>query len=331
MDNFSQMIGQDAVSSHLQQAIASGRISHAYIFSGSAGSGKRTMAELFARTLQCEEKGVNPCGKCHSCLQAISHNHPDIRIVTHEKPTVLSVDEIRRQLVSDIQIRPYQGPYKIYIIPDAELMAPEAQNALLKTIEEPPEYGVILLLTTNAGKLLETVRSRCVCLAMKPVPDAQVTEYLTKNLGVNARKAQFAAAFAQGALGRAIQISESGDFSLMVKSVLDLLLNIHSMSAADMAAAVRSAQTSWKLSIDDYLDVIAMWFRDVLVMKSTQDPNQVIFTGYLPDLKEQASHCTYNGIREIFAALEKAKQRLKANVSFSLTMELLYLTIRENS
>ena len=212
MDNFSQMIGQEAVSSHLQQAIAHDKVSHAYIFSGNKGSGKRTMAELFAKTLQCEKKGINPCGKCHSCRQADSHNHPDIRVVSHEKPTVLSVDEIRRQVVADIQIRPYQGPYKIYIIPDAELMAQEAQNALLKTIEEPPAYGVIILLTTDAGKLLETVRSRCVRLAMKPVPDTDIMEYLKKNMGVNARNARFAAAFAQGALGRGVQISGSEDF-----------------------------------------------------------------------------------------------------------------------
>ncbi|MGI5990237.1 MAG: DNA polymerase III subunit delta' [Lachnospiraceae bacterium] len=331
MDDFSQMIGQEAISSHLQQAIENDRVSHAYIFSGSKGSGKQTMAELFAKTLQCEKKGINPCGKCHSCVQADSHNHPDIRVVTHEKPTLISVDEIRRQVVSDIQIRPYQGPYKIYIIPDAELMAAEAQNALLKTIEEPPAYGVIMLLTTNVGTLLETVRSRCVILTMKPVPDDEVIDYLKSHLGVNERTAQFAAAFAQGALGRALQIAGSEDFSLMVKSVLDLVLNIHSMTASDMAAAVRNAESSWKMTIDDYLDTIAMWFRDVLVMKSTQDPNKVIFGSYLPELKNQAANCTYNGIREIFSALEKAKQRLRANVSFELTMELLYLTIRENT
>ena len=331
MDDFSQMIGQEAISSHLQQAIENNRVSHAYIFSGSKGSGKRTMSELFAKTLQCEKKGINPCGKCHSCIQADSHNHPDIRIVVHEKPNLISVDEIRKQVVSDIQIRPYQGPYKIYIIPDAERMAQEAQNALLKTIEEPPAYGIIILLTVNAQMLLETVRSRCVQLAMKPVPDDAVIDYLKNKVGVNSRTAQFAAAFAQGALGRAIQIADSEDFRLMVKSVLDLVLNIHSMTASDMAAAVRSAESSWKLSIDDYLDTIAMWYRDVLVMKSTQDPNKVIFSNYLPELTSAASNCTYNGIREVFTALEKAKQRLKANVSFQLTMELLYLTMRENS
>ena len=107
------------------------------------------LAGLFAKTLQCEAGGTDPCGTCRSCIQCDSGNQPDIIWVTHEKPTVISVDDIREQVNNDIIIKPYSSRYKIYIIPEAELMNPQAQNALLKTIEEPPEYAITMLLTNN--------------------------------------------------------------------------------------------------------------------------------------------------------------------------------------
>lgn len=112
------------------------------------------LANLFAMTLLCETRDNEPCGKCHSCKQAESGNHPDIIRVTHEKPNSISVDDIRTQVNNTVDIKPYQGPYKVYIIPQADMMTPQAQNAILKTIEEPPSYAVFLLLTENAETLL---------------------------------------------------------------------------------------------------------------------------------------------------------------------------------
>ena len=117
----------------------------AVVTGASSGLG-RQMAEAFAKALLCEERedgGDESCGNCHSCKQVESHNHPDLIYVTHNKPQLISVDEIREQVVGDVQIRPYQSKYKVYIIDEAELMNEQAQNALLKTIEEPPEYAVI--------------------------------------------------------------------------------------------------------------------------------------------------------------------------------------------
>ncbi len=110
---------------------------------------------------RCSAKraGVEPCGECHSCRQALSGNHPDIIRVTHEKPGSIGVEDIRGQVNNDIVIKPYYGPYKIYIINEGEKMTVQAQNALLKTLEEPPAYGIILILTANAGALLPTIEA----------------------------------------------------------------------------------------------------------------------------------------------------------------------------
>ena len=150
MSGFQDIVGHKQIIEHLKNAEKLNKVSHAYIFSGEKSSGKKLLASRFAELLQCEGEGEKPCGKCRSCRQAESGNHPDIIRITHEKPNTISVDDIREQLVGDVQIKPYQSKYKIYIVPDAEKMNVQAQNALLKTIEEPPAYAVILFLTTNA-------------------------------------------------------------------------------------------------------------------------------------------------------------------------------------
>ena len=137
MGSFKDVVGHRDVIQYLQNAIAENRVSQAYIVNGERGTGKKMLAKLFAMALLCEEHGPEPCNKCHSCVQAESNNHPDIIWVTHEKPGSIGVDDVRTQINNTVAIKPYQGPYKVYIIPEADIMTVQAQNALLKTIEEP--------------------------------------------------------------------------------------------------------------------------------------------------------------------------------------------------
>ena len=161
---FAAVVGQQDEIQHIKNASVYGRVSHAYLFSGEPGSGKKLLSSLFATLLECRKSSENPCFACESCRKAMNMNHPDIIYVQHEKPDVITVDEIRSQVVSTVGIRPYESEYKVYIIDEAEKMNPQAQNALLKTIEEPPVYAVIMLLSSNPDALLETIRSRCVRL-----------------------------------------------------------------------------------------------------------------------------------------------------------------------
>ena len=172
MVSFNNIIGHEEIIRHLQNAMKTGKVSHSYIFTGRPGSGKKLLATTYAMTLQCEAGGTEPCQKCDSCKKALGKNHPDIIMVNHEKPGTISIDEIREQVIHDVAIKPYSSPHKIYIIPDAEMMTVQAQNALLKTIEEPPEYAVIMLLTSNVDALLPTIQSRCVRLDLKVVDDS---------------------------------------------------------------------------------------------------------------------------------------------------------------
>ena len=182
MGSFKDVVGHKDIINYIRSAVTENRVSHAYILNGERGAGKKMLASLFAMTLLCEKQGPEPCNECHSCRQAKSGNHPDIIRVTHEKPNSISVDDIRRQVNDDIQIKPYQGPWKIYIIAEADLMTVQAQNALLKTIEEPPAYAVIFLLTENAEALLPTITSRCVMLKLRNIKDTLIRKYLMEQL-----------------------------------------------------------------------------------------------------------------------------------------------------
>ena len=217
MPAFKDIVGHEQIIEHLQNAITMDKVSHAYILNGPDKSGKMMIAEAFAQTLQCEAVNkkleelageteserienkftAEPCMECHSCKQAAGKNQPDIIYVSHEKPNTISVDDIRTQLNNDIVIKPYSSKHKIYIVDEAEKMNQQAQNALLKTIEEPPAYAVILLLTTNAESFLPTILSRCVTLNLKAVPDEKIKKFLMAHYQIPDYQADVCVAFAQ--------------------------------------------------------------------------------------------------------------------------------------
>lgn len=341
MAGFKDILGHEQIITHLQNAITMDKVSHAYIINGPDKSGKMMLAEAFAQTLQCEKlsetitavagesKAVEPCGECHSCKQAAGKNQPDIIYVRHEKPNTISVDDVRTQLNNDIVIKPYSSRYKIYIIDEAEKMNVQAQNALLKTIEEPPAYAVILLLTTNADTFLPTILSRCVTLSIKAVADDKIKKFLMNSYQVPDYQADICAAFAQGNVGKAIQLAASEDFNELKASVLQLIKRLKDIDLYEMGEAVKQI-SEYKLAINDYFDLMMVWYRDVLLFKATGDVNGLIFKDEVYDIKRQAEKSSYNGIEEILNALQKAQLRLNANVNFDLVIELLLLTIKEN-
>lgn len=329
MAKFSDIIGQEQIKEHLRNALASGKISHAYIINGEKSSGKEYIARVFAMALQCEKHEEEPCQECHSCKQALSGNQPDIIRVTHEKPNTISVDDIRRQINGDVAIKPYGSPYKVYIVNEAEKMNTQAQNALLKTLEEPPEYAVILLLTANLNALLPTIVSRCVVLNMKPVADEKVRQFLMEELQVPDYKADVCVAFARGNIGKAKALASSEEFENVKNEALSLVKYIRDMELHEIMTAIKNIG-EYKLQINDYFDIMAIWYRDVLLFKATKDVNHLVFREELGAIRKCAQRSSYEGIETIVKALDTAKHRLDANVNFELVMELLFLTIQEN-
>ena len=327
---FKEIVGHEDIIAHFKSNIETGNVGHAYIISGDAGSGKKALAYAFADTLECEAGGTEPCGNCQSCLQISTGNYPDIITVTHEKPNLISVDEVREQLVNTVDVKPYKGKYKIYVIPDAELLNVQAQNAILKTIEEPPAYAVILLLTTNLDKLLETVQSRCLKLQTKPIRERDVLAYLTNVMGLTKEKAYFCLDFAQGNLGKAIKLAGNEEYAEIVDSVVNVLTHIGDMDVETLGKAVKDIE-QFKMSMNDYMDLMMMWYRDAMMIKITGNVDKILFKNEFSTLKKQAGKLTFKSIEDKIDAIAKAEQRLLANANFEVTIELLLLTLKEEA
>ena len=327
MFSFSEIVGHEQIKEHMQAAIRDKKPFHAYLFQGEEGVGKEALARTFAAGLQCQSESADkPCKECVSCRQMESGNQPDVIWVTREKAS-LGVDEIREQLCNTMDIKPFSSPYKIYLVPEAEKMTEAAQNALLKTIEEPPEYGIVILMTSNISALLPTIQSRCLTMEFRPLSTAVVESYVKEHCQVPDYQARASAAFAQGNLGKAMRYAKSEDFIERKDHIISLLRHVEQMDLSEMLAVIKDLGTR-KDEVRDYIELMVLWYRDVLLFKATKDINQLLFQDEASYISREASHRSYEKIEEILQAFEKAKVRLRANVNFDITMELMLLALK---
>lgn len=329
MLKFGDILGHEQIKEHFQKAIKSNKVSHAYILTGETGMGRKSLANAFALTLLCEKGKSEPCMECHACKQVLSGNHPDLIYVTHEKPASIGVDDIREQINDTVMVRPYSSYYKVYIVDEAEKMTQQAQNALLKTIEEPPSYAIIILLTTNQEAFLPTILSRCVQLKLKPLKDFVVKSYLTESMKISEADAEVYAAFARGNLGKAITIASSEDFKEMHQEILNLLKHIKEIDISELIDYIQKLKDN-HMDIYECLDFMQMWYRDVLLYKVTKDINLLIFKDEYRTINEISKSSGYDGMERILEAIDKAKVRLDANVNIELVLELMLLVMKEN-
>lgn len=314
---------------YLNEAAKSDHLSHAYMISGDKGMGKKTFAAFAAETLLCENRkrteGFAPCGRCAACVKSMSGNHPDIIRVTHKKENLLSVDEVREQLVNDISVKPYYGPYKIYIISDAHLMQEEGQNALLKTIEEPPAYALIFILTDNGDIFLDTIKSRCIRLDMEALDKKEIEGQL-RAAGADAEKASEIAAFTEGNLGLALKLAKDGEGPELIENVTSTLLHLESLDALEI---FKTAQSFSEKNEDEILETMKKWFRDVLVIKA-EGGSSLYFPRYEMELLRQAERLSFESLNNIFLDIDEAADRLKFSVKPEAVYETLLLRIRRN-
>lgn len=355
MNHFSDIVGQDAIRDHLQDAVKTGRISHAYILDGPKDSGRHFIAGIFAAAVQCtdiqsDQNGMpEPCGSCISCIQADAGSQPDIIYVRRRPkngkiPRVLSVEEIR-QMRDDAAVKPYASARKIYIVEDAELMNTQAQNALLKTLEEPPAYVVIILIADGTSRFLPTVMSRCITLHMKQVPEETMIRFLMKERGISEEKARLCASFAVGNLGRAVKIADDPDFDNQRKDAEQILAGITEMSFTDIvniandifpkkkagadenAAAVDEGKK--KESIHRLLpDCIPLWYRDVCRLKAGGSTEGLILSDCAEKTGKAADEISYEGIERILREISEYQREL-TTTSPETALQLLLVKIRD--
>jgi len=326
------MLGNTSLIEQIRKQAEAGSLSHAYLVTGEKGMGKKELVKLLAMEVFCRnKKNGHACGVCPDCKKVLSKNHPDFLYVTHEKPALISVDEIRAQVSDAVAIRPYEGGKKIIVIDDARKMNPQAQNALLKTLEEPPEYVILLLLCDDDRALLDTIRSRCVKMKPELIPTPLVKQFLlareTENGLIDEDTAEMAASFARGNPGRALELATGEEFRKEYRSVVGLCRNIRSMDAADIGKAAKDLS-----SVDDpevILELIENWYRDLLAYRLTKSTEGLCYSAEQSAVKSLGAGIRPDAVERIIALTEEASKRLRANVNKELTFTILFLEMRD--
>lgn len=249
---FAGFLGNTDLKQRLSASFHAGKTSHCYLLSGPEGSGKRMLGRILSAALQCEAPD-GPCGRCSACRKVQAGTHPDVITIDDPEKKTVPVDLIR-QLQADAFIRPNEGRRKVYLIPRAQDMSDSAQNALLKLIEEPPSYAVFLLLTTNADRLLPTVRSRSAELRLEPVPKAQTLSWLRSQFPTEPEQSlQTAWLRSGGYLGQAQALLQG---ELLLPQATEFS---RCFSAADRSGLVRLLYQMEKLPRDKLAQVLLQW------------------------------------------------------------------------
>ena len=323
--NFSDIIGQSTLVNYLKTILSSGKIAHSYIFIGPRGIGKKTISNIFAKALVCYEKKQEPCNICQSCRQFESGNHPDVYRVISDKKTI-GVDSIR-DMQSDIKIKPFQGDRKIYIIDKADTMTVQAQNALLKTLEEPPKYAVIILLADNTSSLLPTVLSRCQLIKIPRLSPTHIAKIVEKKLGVSQEQALVYAKLSEGLPGKALELAGSQEYQQLREDVLNLIERLIHASALEAMEYAHFFEER-REKVDDTLDLLELWLRDMLVCKENGETELIINMDRISIIKSLSKNFTTRAIRDMIEKVTATKKMLKSHANFQLAIENMLVNIR---
>ena len=306
---FEKIRGQRFAKKYLSNSIKSNMISHAYMFEGPSGVGKNTMARDLATTLLEMEN---------------LFNSPDYIEITPDGNSI-KIAQIRK-LQSDILVKPYKS-YKIYVIDEALKMTVEAQNALLKTLEEPPKYAIIILITNNKESLLDTIKSRCEIIKFTPIPLVEVADYLTQT-GVDKNRASLLANFSRGSMQKAIELSESEDFHIMRDEVQKYVETFLTGSMLDIMD-IQSSIEKYKDNITNVLDLLVNYFRDIMMVKENVDSSMIINLDRLVFIKNMSTKITYSQLSKIIDIIEETKNKLRSNCNFNISIQVMTLNIYE--
>ncbi|MCX7842851.1 MAG: DNA polymerase III subunit delta' [Clostridia bacterium] len=325
--DFSHIIGQREVIESLKHSVRRDTVGHAFIFTGPKGIGKKTVARAFASLLLCAVPGEQGgCGHCPSCGMMAGGTNPDYHEVNPQEASI-GADEIR-SICGDIMIRPLYSGRKVYLIADAERMTTQAQNCLLKTLEEPPSYSVIILTTGNYTSLLETIRSRSARYNFRKNTLSEVKDALRARFGQNTENAGFFASYADGSIGRALELASSREFASLREKTVEMALKLPGSKVIEAFSGYQLFDEN-KNDIDDILDVMLLVYRDLLALKDTGDENILINCDKKDIIIGNAARFTRRKLLDSIEALEAARRNIKHNANFQLSIEVMLMKLQE--
>lgn len=290
--SFNNIIGNEKVKELLNKSIEQKNILHSYLFLGIEGIGKSLFAKQFAKMILCEND-IKPCNKCKSCLEFENNNNPDFIIINNEEK-VIKIDQIR-EMNKKISEKPINSNKKVYIINNSDTMTKEAQNSLLKTLEEPPEYVVIILIACNENKLLNTIRSRCIKVNFNKLKDEELLEYTRKN-NIEDLKSNMLL-FSDGSIEKLLKIKENEESYLKIEDI------INNLNKKNIIYILNNSEVLYKAKEEIY-DILE--YINVLLL-NTKEIEKINCVKYV----------------------EEAKRRLNSSSNYDMTIDNLLMKMWE--
>lgn len=323
---FKDLLGHDSVKESLGRSLAQDRISNAYVFEGINGVGKKLCAKLFSQALVCENNSA--CGECHSCTLAHHGTHPDIITLKKDKDkNSIGVDNVREQIISEVYLKPRNASRKVFIIDDGDILSTEAQNALLKVLEEPPAYVTFIICVTSKEKLLQTVLSRSQVLSFFPLCADVVRDYLMTNYGIEQAHAETIAKLSQGSIGTAKELCENTDKQERIEKSVACLLNLkkNSVYLREMVEFL----TEEKENIAEIIGYLTIFLRDCVMVK-TKKSELCVFKDKLSEISSFSADISKKQLISAFDKLNNLNISLKQNLNFNATVSEAVMRIWED-
>ena len=339
MHNPWQIVGHDWAVNYFRRSIATEHVAHAYLLAGPSSIGKATLALRLAQALVCERGGGDPCLECRACKRVEHGNHPDVRTISlasqaaSQKPDDSKSRELRidtvREWQRDIDLRPFEAQRRVFILDDADKLTDQAANAMLKTLEEPPSYAVLILIAQGSGDLLPTIVSRCRVLRLRPVRRDVIAAALRERYSLSEDDAILLAAWSSGRFGWAARAIEDPDILEQQRTFLDVL--------ADLRTGGRVARLKWaeergkqyrtdQEGVLGWLFLWQTWWRDVLLMASGCS-GSITYLDRRAELAEVAASIQLEYIHDFLQRIGQAREQLDDNVNPQLALENLVLHV----
>ncbi|MGI6123129.1 MAG: ATP-binding protein [Acetivibrionales bacterium] len=313
-------IGQTDIVDGFRNGIKHDNLSHAFVLTGETGIGKKTLAHFIAKALLCTEKGIAqpPCGHCRACKSFDEMINPNFFLIRSETRNIV-IKQIR-ELIEDISVRPLQGR-KVYIIEDADKMTNQAQNCLLKTLEEPPAYATIILTTDKYEALLLTIRSRIVRINLKPCSINEMKLLLQKK-GINFDGKEHLLYLSRGIPGKAIQLLADKNFEENREKTLNFVFNEDTSSKLDFNQYLSKNKNAFYTCID----ILESIYRDTLLLSCSLEDGLINADKKDNILKYANKHSTVD-ITDKISMIEKVRSNMKRNMNYQLAVDMLTLEI----
>lgn len=323
---YSDIVGQNETKRSLINSVKNDNVSHCYIFEGPKGMGKYELSLVFAQSLFCNDFNNEPCNSCGNCKKFNSMNHPDLHVINAEEKTIKREDI--DNLIESINKKPYESKVKVYIIKNCHDMTLQAANTFLKTLEEPPNDSVIILLTNNINMLLPTIVSRCQVIKLRDIDQNEIRTFLMDKYDIEEVRACIAAWYSKGILNKAINIILGRDDILEKrKIVIELFDKIIKMDSGIIFECENYFEDQ-KDNIDEIIEIMMLWVRDVSFVKNNME-NLLINKDFLELAREHATNLQIDVADELVSYLQCISDNIKNNVNYKLTIDRMLLKIQE--